>query len=139
MGICSVQGGCPCGPPPSSSKPAAEPSPPSESEESELGMSGKIFFQKKSHLCVVCLCVFYLLFLILVHLYYFPTEIDNDGVIEPDTDAPQEMGDFENLEVLYSTKPCIVLEIIIYNRRYGRGVGFAFLTMAWKKALKLKS
>ena len=26
------------------------------------------------------------------------TEIDNEGVIEPDTDAPQEMGD-ENVEV----------------------------------------
>jgi len=26
-------------------------------------------------------------------------EIDNEGVIEPDTDDPQEMGDFENLEV----------------------------------------
>ncbi|XP_062335690.1 hsc70-interacting protein [Osmerus eperlanus] len=26
-------------------------------------------------------------------------EIDNEGVIEPDTDEPQEMGDFENLEV----------------------------------------
>ncbi|KAL4658059.1 hsc70-interacting protein [Arapaima gigas] len=26
-------------------------------------------------------------------------EIDNDGVIEGDTDEPQEMGDFENLEV----------------------------------------
>ncbi|XP_062387798.1 hsc70-interacting protein [Sardina pilchardus] len=58
----SCKGGCPCGPPPTSSKPAPEPSPPSESEESEL-------------------------------------EIDDEGVIEPDTDAPQEMGDFENLEV----------------------------------------
>uniref|UniRef100_A0A8C7DBR8 ST13 Hsp70 interacting protein n=1 Tax=Oncorhynchus kisutch TaxID=8019 RepID=A0A8C7DBR8_ONCKI len=27
------------------------------------------------------------------------SEIDQDGVIEPDTDEPQEMGDFENLEV----------------------------------------
>lgn len=26
-------------------------------------------------------------------------EIDNEGVIEPDTDAPQEMGEFENIEV----------------------------------------
>lgn len=26
-------------------------------------------------------------------------EIDDEGVIEPDTDEPQEMGDFENLEV----------------------------------------
>ena len=42
--------------------------------------------------CPTC-TVFYL------YIYYFPTEIENDGVIEPDTDAPQEMGDFENLEV----------------------------------------
>jgi suppressor of tumorigenicity protein 13 len=27
------------------------------------------------------------------------SEIDQDGVIEPDTDEPQEMGDLENLEV----------------------------------------
>uniref|UniRef100_A0A673MJZ9 STI1 domain-containing protein n=1 Tax=Sinocyclocheilus rhinocerous TaxID=307959 RepID=A0A673MJZ9_9TELE len=27
------------------------------------------------------------------------SEIDNEGVIEPDTDDPQEMGDYENLEV----------------------------------------
>lgn len=33
-----------------------------------------------------CLCVFL-------------SEIDNDGVIEADTDEPQEMGDFENVEV----------------------------------------
>ncbi|XP_059408660.1 hsc70-interacting protein-like isoform X2 [Carassius carassius] len=26
-------------------------------------------------------------------------EIDNEGVIEPDTDEPQEMGDYENMEV----------------------------------------
>lgn len=30
-------------------------------------------------------------------LFFFP-EIDNEGVIEPDNDDPQEMGD-ENLEV----------------------------------------
>ncbi len=29
----------------------------------------------------------------------FSSEIDNEGVIEPDTDDPQEMGDYENLEV----------------------------------------
>lgn len=27
------------------------------------------------------------------------SEIDNDGVIEGDTDEPQEMGEFENVEV----------------------------------------
>nr|XP_046271630.1 hsc70-interacting protein [Scatophagus argus]XP_046271631.1 hsc70-interacting protein [Scatophagus argus] len=59
----SCQGGCPCGPPPTSASPP-EPEPPvlSESEESEI-------------------------------------EIDNEGVIEPDTDEPQEMGEFENVEV----------------------------------------
>lgn len=59
----SCQGGCPCGPPPTSASPP-EPEPPvqSESEESEI-------------------------------------EIDNEGVIEPDTDEPQEMGEFENIEV----------------------------------------
>lgn len=34
------------------------------------------------------------------HLFAF-SEIDNDGVIEPDTDEPQEMGDFENIEVKF--------------------------------------
>lgn len=29
----------------------------------------------------------------------FPSEIDDEGVIEPDTDEPQEMGEFENVEV----------------------------------------
>lgn len=29
---------------------------------------------------------------------FFPPEIDNEGVIEPDNDDPQEMGD-ENVEV----------------------------------------
>ncbi|XP_056258134.1 hsc70-interacting protein isoform X1 [Seriola aureovittata] len=59
----SCQGGCPCGPPPTSAPPPA-PEPPvlSESEESEI-------------------------------------EMDKEGVIEPDTDDPQDMGDFENIEV----------------------------------------
>ncbi|XP_040919004.1 hsc70-interacting protein isoform X2 [Toxotes jaculatrix] len=59
----SCQGGCPCGPPPTSASPP-EPEPPvlSESEESEI-------------------------------------EIDKDGVIEPDNDEPQEMGETENTEV----------------------------------------
>ncbi|XP_068606106.1 hsc70-interacting protein [Brachionichthys hirsutus] len=57
----SCQGGCPCGPPPTSASPP-EPPAPSESEESEI-------------------------------------EIDDDGVIEPETDGPQEMGEFEDVEV----------------------------------------
>ncbi|XP_023252963.1 hsc70-interacting protein isoform X2 [Seriola lalandi dorsalis] len=59
----SCQGGCPCGPPPTSAPPPA-PEPPvlSESEESEI-------------------------------------EMDKEGVIDPDTDDPQDMGDFENIEV----------------------------------------
>ncbi|XP_039972263.1 hsc70-interacting protein isoform X2 [Xiphias gladius] len=59
----SCQGGCPCGPPPTSASPP-EPEPPvlSESEESEI-------------------------------------EIDKEGVIEPDTDEPQELGELENMEV----------------------------------------
>ena len=28
-----------------------------------------------------------------VIILYFPVELDNTGVIDPDTDAPQEMGD----------------------------------------------
>lgn len=32
-------------------------------------------------------------------LAFISPEIDNEGVIEPDTDDPQEMGDYENLEV----------------------------------------
>ncbi|XP_034394698.1 hsc70-interacting protein isoform X2 [Cyclopterus lumpus] len=53
----SCQGGCPCGPPPTSASPP-EPEPPvlSENEESDI-------------------------------------EMDNEGVIEPDTDEPQEMGE----------------------------------------------
>lgn len=31
-------------------------------------------------------------------MFLILAEIDNEGVIEPDTDAPQEMGD-ENVEV----------------------------------------
>ncbi|KAK2833766.1 hypothetical protein Q5P01_017655 [Channa striata] len=60
----SCQGGCPCGPPPTSAsapEPAPEPES-SESEESEI-------------------------------------EIDKEGVIEPDTDEPQEMGEVDNIEV----------------------------------------
>lgn len=34
----------------------------------------------------------------LILLFVFPSEIDNEGVIEPDNDDPQEMGD-ENVEV----------------------------------------
>lgn len=33
------------------------------------------------------------------------SEIDQEGVIEPDTDEPQEMGEFDNIEVKYSTFP----------------------------------
>ncbi|XP_053194716.1 hsc70-interacting protein [Scomber japonicus] len=57
------QGGCPCGPPPTSAA-QPEPEPPvlSESEESDI-------------------------------------EVDQEGVIEPDTDEPQEMGEFDNIEV----------------------------------------
>ncbi|KAM6904491.1 hsc70-interacting protein [Xenentodon cancila] len=60
----SCQGGCPCGPSPTTAAPPSEPEPPapSESDESEI-------------------------------------EIEQDGVIEPDNDDPQEMGEFENIEV----------------------------------------
>jgi len=34
----------------------------------------------------------------LILLFIFPPEIDNEGVIEPDNDDPQEMGD-ESVEV----------------------------------------
>lgn len=34
-----------------------------------------------------------------LYLAFISPEIDNEGVIEPDTDDPQEMGDYENLEV----------------------------------------
>lgn len=34
---------------------------------------------------------------------FLSSEIDNDGVIEPDTDEPQEMGEFENIEVRRQT------------------------------------
>lgn len=39
-------------------------------------------------------------------LFTFPLEIDNEGVIEPDNDDPQEMGD-ENVEV--STNPSMAV------------------------------
>ncbi|XP_054463136.1 hsc70-interacting protein [Anoplopoma fimbria] len=57
------QGGCPCGPPPTSAPPP-EPERPvlSENEESDI-------------------------------------EMDNEGVIEPDTDEPQEMGEIDSIEV----------------------------------------
>ncbi|XP_033501708.1 hsc70-interacting protein isoform X1 [Epinephelus lanceolatus] len=61
----SCQGGCPCGPPPTSAPappPEPEPAVQSESEESDI-------------------------------------EIDREGVIEPDDDEPQEMGEMENVEV----------------------------------------
>lgn len=59
----SCQGGCPCGPPPTSaSAPEPEPPAPSESEESDI-------------------------------------EIDQEGVIEPDTVEPQDIEGFENAEV----------------------------------------
>uniref|UniRef100_A0A8C9X2G2 ST13 Hsp70 interacting protein n=1 Tax=Sander lucioperca TaxID=283035 RepID=A0A8C9X2G2_SANLU len=63
IALSDLQGGCPCGPPPTSA-PAPEPEPPvlSTSEESDI-------------------------------------EIDKEGVIEPDTDEPQDMGEFENTEV----------------------------------------
>ena len=35
---------------------------------------------------------------VLIGIFLTLTEIDNEGVIEPDTDAPQEMGD-ENVEI----------------------------------------
>uniref|UniRef100_A0A3Q3VQR5 Hsp70-interacting protein N-terminal domain-containing protein n=1 Tax=Mola mola TaxID=94237 RepID=A0A3Q3VQR5_MOLML len=49
--------------------------------------------QVKHHIVnipIICKIVFF------VHFF---TKIDNDGVIEPDTDEPQEMGEFENVEV----------------------------------------
>lgn len=49
-------------------------------------------------------------------LFAFPPEIDNEGVIEPDNDAPQEMGD-ENVEV--STIPSMALAV-------GKERGFEF-------------
>ncbi|KAM9843177.1 hsc70-interacting protein isoform 2-T2 [Aulostomus maculatus] len=59
----SCQGGCPCGPSPTSSSPPEPESPAlSESDESEI-------------------------------------EIDQEGVIEPDNVEPQEMGQFDNVEV----------------------------------------
>lgn len=37
----------------------------------------------------------------MLFVFIFRSEIDNDGVIEPDTDEPQEMGDFEIVEVSF--------------------------------------
>lgn len=39
--------------------------------------------------------------------FLFLPEIDNDGVIEPDTDEPQEMGDFEIVEVSFFWAFCL--------------------------------
>lgn len=39
----------------------------------------------------------------------FVSEIDNDGVIEPDTDEPQEMGEFESIEVRCRAFSCYLL------------------------------
>ncbi|KAF3700474.1 Hsc70-interacting protein [Channa argus] len=61
----SCQGGCPCGPPPTTaSAPEPEPEPEAEPESSESEI-----------------------------------EMDREGVIEPDTDEPQEMGEVDNIEV----------------------------------------
>lgn len=41
----------------------------------------------------------------------FFSEIDNEGVIEPDTDEPQEMGEFENVEVGFYTCMCCLFSL----------------------------
>lgn len=41
--------------------------------------------------------------------FLFRPEIDDDGVIEPDTDEPQEMGDFEIVEVSFFWAFCLEL------------------------------
>lgn len=41
--------------------------------------------------------------------FLFRPEIDDDGVIEPDTDEPQEMGDFEIVEVSFFLAFCLEL------------------------------
>lgn len=64
--------------------------------------------ESTSQHCVYFACFVYIL-LYLLCVYGLPTEIDNDGVIEPDTDTPQEMGDFENLEVKCCSKSCSLL------------------------------
>lgn len=51
-------------------------------------------------------------------IFAFPPEIDNEGVIEPDNDAPQEMGD-ENVEV--STIPSVAVAV----GKKGRGFEFS--------------
>lgn len=43
----------------------------------------------------------------------FLSEIDNDGVIEPDTDEPQEMGEFENIEVRCRAFSCYLLKLTV--------------------------
>lgn len=72
-------------------------SPEPESEESDLGVENRWLYHIspiwtwfwKSSLCLsICLIL----------LFVFLPEIDNEGVIEPDNDDPQEMGD-ENVEV----------------------------------------
>lgn len=44
-----------------------------------------------------------------VFFFLFHPEIDDDGVIEPDTDEPQEMGDFEIVEVSFFCAFCLEL------------------------------
>lgn len=43
----------------------------------------------------------------------FLSEIDDDGVIEPDTDEPQEMGEFESIEVRCRAFSCSLLKLIV--------------------------
>lgn len=54
----------------------------------------------------------------LILLFVFPPEIDNEGVIEPDNDDPQEMGD-ENVEV--ST----IFSLSVAVGKIGRGSEFS--------------
>lgn len=71
-------------------------SPEPESEESDLGEENSnliAFCQCENDLEKSCFCRWSL-----VLLFVFLPEIDNEGVIEPDNDDPQEMGD-ENVEV----------------------------------------
>lgn len=42
-------------------------------------------------------------------------EIDNDGVIEPDTDEPQEMGEFESIEVRCRAFSCCLLKLTVLH------------------------
>ena len=41
------------------------------------------------------------------------SEIDRDGVIEPDTDDPQEMGQFDNIEVKISLSLMCLYEFVL--------------------------